>query len=56
MKNGLLLGAGFSYDLGMPLTFELTEVFLNLFTYETVRLAMNFEVPNLARSSPMKLL
>jgi hypothetical protein len=37
MKNGLLLGAGFSYDLGMPLTFELTEVFLNLFTDETVK-------------------
>ena len=36
MKNGLLLGAGFSYDLGMPLTVELTEVFLNLFTEETV--------------------
>lgn len=36
MKNGLLLGAGFSYDLGMPLTVELTEVFLNLFTEATV--------------------
>jgi hypothetical protein len=36
MKNELLLGAGFSYDLGMPLTVELTEVFLNLFTEETV--------------------
>src|SRR5258708_5176715 len=36
MKNGLLLAAGFSYDLGMPLTTELTEVFLNLFTDETV--------------------
>jgi hypothetical protein len=36
MKNGLLLGAGFSYDLGMPLTTELTEVFLNLFTDEAV--------------------
>jgi hypothetical protein len=35
MKNGLLLGAGFSYDLGMPLSVELTEVFLNLFTEET---------------------
>src|SRR5947209_5412789 len=34
MKNGLLLGAGFSYDLGMPLTVELTEVFLNVFTEE----------------------
>jgi len=34
MKNGLLLGAGFSYDLGMPLTVELTEVFLNVFTDE----------------------
>ena len=32
MKNGLLLGAGFSYDLGMPLASELTEVFLSLFT------------------------
>jgi hypothetical protein len=37
MKNGLLLGAGFSYDLGMPLTVELTEVFLNVFTEETVK-------------------
>ncbi len=37
MKNGLLLGAGFSYDLGMPLTIELTEVFLNLFTDEAVK-------------------
>jgi hypothetical protein len=36
MKNGLLLGAGFSYDLGMPLAVEVTEVFLNLFTEETV--------------------
>ena len=36
MKNGLLLSAGFSYDLGMPLTVELTEVFLNLFSEETV--------------------
>jgi hypothetical protein len=36
MKNGLLLGAGFSYELGMPLTVELTEVFLDLFTEETV--------------------
>jgi hypothetical protein len=35
MKNGLLLGAGFSSDFGMPLTVELTEVFLNLFTEET---------------------
>jgi hypothetical protein len=31
MKKGLLLGAGFSYDLGMPLTSELTEVFLGMF-------------------------
>lgn len=31
MKKGLLLGAGFSYDLGMPLIKELTEVFLALF-------------------------
>ncbi|WP_334040409.1 hypothetical protein [Burkholderia ambifaria] len=31
MKNGLLLGAGFSYDLGMPTAYELTEVFLRLF-------------------------
>ncbi len=31
MRTGLLLGAGFSYDLGMPLTAEVTSVFLNLF-------------------------
>jgi hypothetical protein len=31
MKKGLLLGAGFSYDLGMPLAAELTELFLGLF-------------------------
>jgi hypothetical protein len=34
MKNGLLLGAGFSYDLGMPLTIELAEVFWDVFTDE----------------------
>jgi len=31
MKRGLLLGAGFSYDLGMPLSHELTDVFLGIF-------------------------
>lgn len=31
MKRGLLLGAGFSYDLGMPLASELTDVFLGMF-------------------------
>lgn len=31
MKNGLLLGAGFSFDLGMPLTSELTDDFLSIF-------------------------
>lgn len=31
MEKALLLGAGFSYDLGMPITKELTEVFLSLF-------------------------
>lgn len=32
MKRALLVGAGFSYDLGMPLSSELTEVFLGMFT------------------------
>lgn len=31
MKTGILLGAGFSYDFGMPISRELTEIFLNLF-------------------------
>lgn len=31
MKTALLLGAGFSYDLGMPISSELTEVFLGVF-------------------------
>jgi hypothetical protein len=29
--KALLLGAGFSYDLGMPIAKELTDVFLDLF-------------------------
>lgn len=31
MKTGILLGAGFSYDFGMPISRELTEMFLSLF-------------------------
>jgi len=48
MRNGLLLGAGFSYDLGMPLAAELTEVFLNIFTDEMVKrmaMAMSLHQP-----------
>ena len=37
MKTGLLLGAGFSYDLGMPIVRELTEVFLNIFNRNNVK-------------------
>jgi hypothetical protein len=37
MKKGLLLGAGFSYDFGMPLVDELTDVFLSLFDEGNVR-------------------
>jgi hypothetical protein len=45
MKNGLLLGAGFSYDLGMPITTELTEVFLNLFSKDKAeQMAKNMSV------------
>jgi len=32
MRKGLLLGAGFSYDLGMPLAVEVTEIFLGIFS------------------------
>jgi hypothetical protein len=39
MKKELLLGAGFSYDLGMPLVTELTEVFLGIFEEKS---AINF--------------
>lgn len=35
MKKMLLLGAGFSYELGMPLANELTKIFLGIFTKET---------------------
>ena len=31
MKKSLILGAGFSFDFGMPLATELTEIFLGLF-------------------------
>ncbi|MEZ9067738.1 hypothetical protein [Vibrio atlanticus] len=34
MKKVLLLGAGFSYELGMPLAMELTKIFLGTFTEE----------------------
>ncbi len=37
MRRGLLLGAGFSYDLGMPLVVEVSEVFLNLFNKRNSR-------------------
>jgi hypothetical protein len=37
MRKGLLLGAGFSFDLGMPLTGELTDVFLSLFDERKIR-------------------
>lgn len=37
MKKGLLVGAGFSYDFGMPLAKELTEVFLGLFNKRNVK-------------------
>ena len=41
MKKGLLLGAGFSFDLGMPLAYELTEDFLNAYNEAYVnRLAL----------------
>jgi len=36
-KIGLLLGAGFSYDLGMPLAKELTEVLLAPFNERDVK-------------------
>jgi len=48
VKKGLLLGAGFSYDFGMPLATELTEVFLGLFTEESA----NHFVGLLAQDSP----
>jgi hypothetical protein len=40
MKKGLLLGAGFSFDLGMPLTSELTDDFLRLFNRRNEKLTV----------------
>jgi len=37
MKTGILLGAGFSYDFGMPIARELTEVFLALFNQNNTK-------------------
>jgi hypothetical protein len=37
MKKGLLLGAGFSFDRGMPLVGELTDVFLSLLDERKIR-------------------
>ncbi len=48
MRKGLLLGAGFSHDFGMPLVGELTEIFLAAFSpSETPRFT-----ENLAHSQP----
>lgn len=44
----LLLGAGFSYDLGMPLSSELTEIFLRPFNWFTARTVAR----NLAEKDP----
>ncbi|MGL1864168.1 MAG: hypothetical protein OCC46_16730 [Pseudodesulfovibrio sp.] len=41
MKKTLLLGAGFSYDFGMPLAAELTDVFYQPFTKFTVNKLSN---------------
>jgi len=38
LKKVLLLGAGFSYDLGMPLAHELTDVFLSVLNKKNARL------------------
>ncbi|MGX9462445.1 hypothetical protein ACWXWU_14595 [Shewanella sp. A14] len=37
MKKVILLGAGFSYDLGMPLAYELTDVFINVFSEKNAK-------------------
>jgi len=41
MKKGFLLGAGFSYDFGMPLASELSEVFFSLFNKKNIQLWAN---------------
>ncbi len=48
MKKGLLLGAGFSYDFGMPLVQEITEVFLGLFNKSNTKQLVDV----LLRSNP----
>lgn len=37
MKKGLLFGAGFSYDFGMPLAKDVTDIFLTLFDWWQVK-------------------
>jgi hypothetical protein len=46
--KGLLLGAGFSFDFGMPLASELTEIFLGLFDRHVVARL----VPAMAKHNP----
>lgn len=38
MNRGLLLGSGFSYDLGMPLASELSEVFFGIFDNKKIKI------------------
>ena len=48
MKNIFLLGAGFSYQFGMPLVKDLTEVFYSFFNEQTVPLMID----EISKASP----
>lgn len=41
MKNVFLLGAGFSYQFGMPLASDLTKIFLSLFNEKNIPVLIN---------------
>ena len=49
MTKAILIGAGFSCDLGMPSAAELSKIFFKIFNYESIK---NHLIPNIKNSKP----
>ena len=49
LTKAILIGAGFSCDLGMPSAAELSKIFFKIFNYESIK---NHLIPNIENSKP----